>query len=110
LKLTYYVPTTSQDQAELLATIARLFPGTAPAVTQRATGTSNIDWQNLDALADLLNAQVVYTPYIVFTLDPAPDPASYSAEQVALLNGPGVEVKRDIDPQELLKQIEDEEK
>jgi hypothetical protein len=106
MKITYYVPTTDQEQAELCATIARLFPGSDPHVTQRATGTSNIDWQHLDSLADLLDAKPTYSPFVVFSTDPAPD--TYQPEQITILKRPGVETRRDIDPQELLDEIHKE--
>jgi hypothetical protein len=106
MKVTYSLPTTKEQQAELIASIKRLFPGTEPTVTQRATGTSNIDWQNLDSLADLLNAKPTYSPFVVFSLDPAP--TAYSQEQQNIIEQPGVEIKRDIDAQELLNQIQRE--
>jgi hypothetical protein len=84
----------AQSQDELKATIKRLFPGADPQETQRATGTSNIDWQNLDSLADLLNAQPVYSPFIKFTLI---DPGEPSQEQRDFLSQPGIEVHNQID-------------
>jgi hypothetical protein len=93
---------TAHSQDELKATIKRLFPGADPQETQRATGTSNIDWQNLDSLADLLNAQPVYSPFIKFTLV---DPGEPSQAQRDFLSQPGIEVYREIDAQEVLSQV-----
>lgn len=102
MKVTFHVPVTQgQDQAK--AMVMRLFPGSDPQVTQRAIGTSNINWQDLDSLADLLDAHVVYSPFVTFTLtEPITEP---SQEQCDFLSQPGIEVQREIDPQELLSQL-----
>lgn len=106
MKVTFFVPVGAQDQDQLKATIKRLFPGTDPTTTERATGTTGIDWQNLDSLADLLNAQAVYSPFIKFTLtDPPEEP---SQEQREFLSQLGIEVHRELDPQELLSQVREQ--
>jgi hypothetical protein len=99
MKVTFFVPVGAQSQEQLKATIKRLFPGTDPATTERATGTTGVDWQNLDSLGDLLNAQPVYSPFIKFTLV---DPGEPSQAQREFLSQPGIEVHREIDPEELL--------
>lgn len=105
MKITYYVPVKAQEQEQLLATVKRIFPGSTAKITQRATGTSNIDWQNLESLADLLEAKPIYSPFVAFTIDA---PESYSRDQQAVITRPGVEIHREIDPQELLNEIKGE--
>ncbi len=100
MKIIYYVPTTKQNQEQDKAIVKRLFPASSPQITQRATGTSNIDLSNLDSLADLLDAQATYSPFVTFTID-APE-AGYSQEQEQFLMQPGIEVHNQIDPEELL--------
>lgn len=94
-KVTYHIPTTEQDQEALKATVKRLFPEAEPTITKRATDTLNINWQDLDSLADLLDAKIDYSSFVSFTIE---EPESYTDEQVALFDRPGIEVKRDIDP------------
>ena len=96
MKVTLYVPVGAQDQDQLKATIKRLFPGSDPTTTELATGTTGIDdWQNLDSLDDLSNAQPVYSPFIKF---PVTDPQKEFSQSCS-------EVHREIDPQELLSQV-----
>jgi hypothetical protein len=64
VKVIYYVPVGAQSQDQLQATIMRLFPGAEPRGTKRATGASNVDWQNLDSLADLRDAKPAYSPLV----------------------------------------------
>jgi hypothetical protein len=97
-KVTYHIPTTQQNQDELQTLVKRLFPDSEPAITQRAIGTLNINWQDLDSLADLLDAKPELAPFISFTID---EPETYTDEQVKLFDRPGIEVHRQIDPEEL---------
>lgn len=105
MKYTYHVPVQG-DQEQLQATVARLFPGVDPQITQRATGTSNVDWDNLDSLADLLEAKPVYSSFVTFTLED--DPTSYSVEQRDFLNQPRIEFLREYSPQDLFGHEETE--
>ena len=100
MKVTYHIPTTQQEQDELKATVKRLFPASEPEIKQRATDTLNINWQDLDSLADLLDAKIDYSPFVSFTID---EPETYTDEQVALFDRPGIEVHREIDPQSFLQ-------
>lgn len=103
MKITFHVPASRQDQDQLQATIKRLFPAAIPEVTQRATGTSNIDWQDLGSLSDLLGAQIVYSTFVTFTIEA---PESYNEEQQQFLARSGIEHHREIDPEELRRELE----
>jgi hypothetical protein len=105
MKTTYHVPTTKQDQEQVKATVKRLFPGSSPTITQRAIGTLNINWQDLDSLADLLGASVEYGPFVTFIIESSD--AGYNQEQEQFLKRPGIEVHNEIDPQELLNDLHD---
>jgi hypothetical protein len=70
-------------------------------VKQRATDTSNIDWQNVEDVdfADLLNAQAVSRPFVTFTIV-EDEIQGYTDEQAALFGQPGIVVQGEIDPEE----------
>jgi hypothetical protein len=92
--ITYHVPVGDQDQAHLMATVERLF-ATDPKITQRATGTTNINWQDLDSLADLLDAEIEYSPFVTFTIG---DPGFFTQEQQIFLDQPGIDIYREHNP------------
>jgi len=97
MKLIYYVPTTEQDKGHLCLEIRHLFE-VEPVVIQRATDLQ-VDLALLDSLADLLTESVVQTPYAIFTLD---EPRSLSQEQRTFVCRPGIEVRREYGPEEVL--------
>ncbi len=97
MKLTYSVPTTEQAKENLCAIVQHLFQ-VEPMIVQRMTDVQ-VDLASLDALADLLNVPVTQTPHVVFTLD---QPGSLSREQHLFVSRPGIEVKREYSPEEVL--------
>ena len=104
MKLTYCVPTTEQAKEHLCLEVRQLFE-VEPTVIQRATDLQ-VDLALLDSLADLLTASVVQTPHVVFTLD---EPGSLSQEQRTFVCRPGIEVRREYGPEEVLyERIEDD--
>jgi hypothetical protein len=107
-KITYHVPATPENQAQLLTTVKRLFPGAAPTITQRATGTTGVDWEHLDTLADLLDAKPTLSPFVTFTLNV--DHVEHTPEQQDFLGRQiGTDQHTEYTPEELLKQIQREE-
>lgn len=104
MKLTYYLPTTEQEQEALIATVKRLF-NVDPTITERAVGL-DFDFAKMDTLADLLNiqpSQIVKRPCVVFTIE---TDGAFSKEQTDLLTRPGAEYRRDYDVNELLNSNE----
>ncbi len=97
MKITYSVPTTEQAKENLRVTVQRLFQ-VEPMIIQRMTDVQ-VDLASLDALADLLNVPVTQTPHVVFTFD---QPRSLSREQRLFVSQPGIEVKREYSPEEVL--------
>jgi hypothetical protein len=107
MKVRYYIPTTEQEQDELLATVKRLFPDSTPEVTERAVGV-DFDFAKMDTFADLLNiqpSQIVKRPHVTFTIEIV-DRFTPTPEQEALLTRPGVEHRRDFDVSEVLGHLE----
>lgn len=104
MKLTYYVPTTEQGKECLCLEVRQLFE-VEPVIIHRATDLQ-VDLALLDSLADLLTESVVQTPYAVFTLE---EPGSLSQEQRTFVCRPGIEVRREYGPEEVLyERIEDD--
>jgi len=95
MKVTYYVPTSPDEQEELRATVKRLF-NVDSAVTERATGV-DFDFSTMDSFADLLNiqpSQVIHQPHVKFTIEPS---TNYTPEQIEILTRPGTEHISEID-------------
>lgn len=97
MKLTYYVPTTEQGKERLCLEVRQMFE-VEPVIIRRATDFQ-IDLALLDSLTDLLTVSVVKTPHVVFTLD---EPGSLSQEQRTFVCRPGIEVRREYGPEEVL--------
>jgi hypothetical protein len=106
MKTTYYVPTDKEHQDELQETVRQLFQ-VEPSITQRATDVK-IDFDSLDSLADLLGAEVIETPHVVFTLEDATQKLTLE-QQAFLLSYPEATISKDYTPEEVIRDYLDEE-
>jgi len=97
MNITYSLVTDVAHEGELLTQVRRLF-AVEPSIRQRATDIVG-GFASLDSLADLLHAQVVETPHVVFTID---GEAELTLEQQAfLLSHPEATTMREYSPYEM---------
>ena len=80
MKLTYSIQTDIEHQSEVEARVQQLF-SVETSIVERATDV-NIDFASLASFADLLDAEAVKTPHVVFTLETE---AELTMEQQAFL-------------------------
>ncbi len=83
MKLTYYLQTDRDHQGEVEARVRQLF-GVEARIVERATDVK-IDFASLTSFADLLDAEVIKMPHVVFTLE---DGALTMEQQAFLLSYP----------------------
>lgn len=88
MRITYYVPVTEGSREAVYAVIRQIFQ-VEPHLVNRTT--------DIAQLVHSSGSQVV--PYLVFDLD---RPGTFTPLQRAFISGPGVEVKRQYSPGEIL--------
>ena len=100
MKLTYWVPTTEQNQEMVCVQMRHLFQ-VEPSIVRRATEQQvDLDVLTTGEIPPLMGQM----PYAAFTLD---DPNCLTREQRQWVSQPGCEVKREYGPSEVLyEQIE----
>lgn len=96
MKLTYYLQTDKEHQDEVEARVQQLF-GVETRIVERATDVK-IDFDALTSFADLLNAEVVKTPHVVFMLE---DGELTMEQQGFLLSYPEASINKEFTPEEV---------